>query len=381
MTSSASRLRALRDEMQRQGRKFVDALAALAPWRGDEDALALVQVPGEAEIAALRRRHSQAIAARQSAIVRLADKTGEAERLKAEAAAAARATELIGDESAADLRAAREAAWSGHRAALSAETADAFEAAMRRDDAAGAARLANARELAARRERIVKLAGVEAECARAGADLDAAERALHALDHEIAALMPAAPPKGRDPLSFLDAWRARREEAMAIVAALRESKEAARRANEDALRACRALSGALKEAGVAHAAEGSLETLIEAAETAIAEQAKGESLRQKARDRRADVVRAEGRLKAALEEDARWRRDWRGACAGSWLGEVEAEPPLNAARQALKALEDLRAALRDCAELDHRIAAMEHDKQLFAANADEIGQLLGVDER
>ncbi len=376
---SASRLRALRDEMQRQGRKFADALAALAPWRGDEDALALVPAPGEAEIAALRQRVSLTIAARQSAIDRFADKSGEAERLKAEAAAAARATELIGDDAAADLRAAREVAWSAHRAALGVATADAFEAAMRRDDDAGAARLANARELAARRERIVKLAGVEAECARARADLDAAERACHALDHEIAALMPAALPKGRDPLSFLDAWRSRREEAMAIVAAHRDSKDAARRANDGALRACRALSEALKAAGVPHAAEGALEALIEAAEAAIAEQAKGESLRQKARDRRADVIRAEGRLKAALEEDARWRCDWRGACAGSWLGDAEAEPPLNAVRQALKALEDLRAALRDCAELDHRIAAMEHDKQRFAANVDEIGQLLGIE--
>ena len=50
-------------------------------------------------------------------------------------------------------------------------------------------------------------------------------------------------------------------------------------------------------------------------------------------------------------------------------------------RQALKALEDLRAALKDCAELDHRIAAMEHDKQLFAANVGEIGQALGIAER
>ncbi len=376
---SASRLAALRDEMQRQGRKFRDALAALAPWRGDEDALALVAVPGEAEIATLRQRLSQAMAARQSAVDRLADKTGEAERLKAEAAAAARATELIGDDAAADLRAAREVAWSGHRAALSDATADAFEAAMRRDDEAGAARLANARELAARRERTVKLAGVEAECARARADLDAAERACRALDHEIAALMPAAPPKGRDPLSFLDAWRTRRDEAMAIVAAHRESKEAARRANEDALRACRALSDALNAAGAPHAAEGALDALIESAEAAIADEAKIDSLRQKARDRRADVLRAEGRLKGALEEDGRWRRDWRGACAGSWLGEAEAEPPLNAVRQAFKALEDLRAALKHCAELHHRIGAMEHDKQLFAAKAGEIGQALGIE--
>ncbi len=252
---------------------------------------------------------------------------------------------------------------------------------MRRDDEAGAIRLANARELATGRERAVKLAGVEAECARATADLDTAETTLQALDHEIAALMPAPPPKGRDPLSFLDAWRARREEAMAIIAMHRESKEAARRANEGAMRACRTLSDALRAAGAPHAAEGALEPLIEAAEAAIAEQEKAESLHQKARDRRAEVVRAEGRLKGALDDDARWRGAWREACAGSWLGDAEAEPPLNAVRQAQKALEDLRAALKDCAELDHRITAMEHDKQLFTANVGEIGQALGIDER
>ena len=86
---------------------------------------------------------------------------------------------------------------------------------MRRDDAAGGARLAGARELAAARERAIKVAGVEAECARARADLAAADKALVAIDHEIAALMPAAPPAGRDPLSFLDAWRAKRDEALA----------------------------------------------------------------------------------------------------------------------------------------------------------------------
>jgi uncharacterized protein YhaN len=378
---ATSRLRTLREEMQRQGRKFADVLTALAPWRGDPEALALVSVPGEAEIAALRQRRSQTNAGRQSAVDRLADKMGEAERLRAEAAAAARAVELCGDDVAANLRTEREAAWSAHRVALNASSADAFEVSMRRDDEAGAIRLANARELAARREQAVKLAGLEAECGRAAADLDAAEKSLHALDHEITALMPAPPPRGRDPLSFLDAWRARREEAMAIIAMHRESKEAARRANDGALRACRALSDALRAVGAQHAAEGALEALIEDAEAAIAEYEKVESLRQKARDRRVDVVRAEGRLKGALEEDARWRGAWRVACAGSWLSDAEPEPPLSAVRQALKALEDLRAALRDCAELNHRIAAMEHDKRLFAANVGEIGQALGLDER
>ena len=114
----------------------------------------------------------------RSHVDRLAGKTAEAERLGAETAVAARAIEFVGDGVAADLRLARDAAWSHHRALLSDSSAAAFEAAMRRDDAAGAVRLANARELAAQRERAVKLAGVEAECARARADLDAAERAL-----------------------------------------------------------------------------------------------------------------------------------------------------------------------------------------------------------
>ena len=97
----------------------------------------------------------------------MAAKTREAERLRVEAAAATRGADLLGDEAAAEIRSARDAAWSAHRAALDRTSADAFEAAMRRDDAAGAARLAGARELAALRERAIKLAGVEAERAHA----------------------------------------------------------------------------------------------------------------------------------------------------------------------------------------------------------------------
>src|ERR1700737_426195 len=79
--------------------------------------------------------------------------------------------------------------------------------------------------------------------------------------------------------------------------------------------------------------------------------------------------------------DARWRSAWRKACPSSWLGEAEADPPLNAVRQTLKALDELRAALKDCAELDHRIGAMERDKGLFAAEVAEIGEALGIEGR
>ncbi len=375
---SAARLRAMRADMDKDARKLKAAMAALAPWSGDPEALALIAVPSEAEIAALRGRLVQMQSAHQQHALALAEKTREAERLKAEAAVAALA-DVVGDDVAAELRSAREAAWSSHRSTLSLTTADAFEAAMRRDDAAGAARIANARELAGARERAIKLAGVEAECARVKSDLDAADNSLRALVREIAAAMPAPPPAGREPLAFLDAWRMRRDEALGVIAALRETKEAMRRVYDVGERTREGLTGALRGASILHDPDADMEVLIDTAERAVAEEAKLESLRQKARERRADAARAETKLKAAADEDARWRAAWREACAASWLGENEAEPALNAVRQAVKALDELRVALKDCVELDHRIDAMERDRRLFAAEIVGVAKALGLD--
>ncbi len=374
---SAPRLRAARDEAVKRTRKLADALAALQPWTGGPEALARVSVAGEAETAALRERLSQARERRQHHVDRLAAKTAEAERLKAEAAAAP-AIDFVGDDIAADLRAARDAAWSSHRGELSPVSADLFEVAMRRDDAAGAARLANARELAAARERAMTLAGVEAECARVKSDLDEAERALNGLAHEIIALAPATPPPARDPLAFIDAWRARRDETLAVVEGLRETEDDVRRFGEGAERARRALGDGLRAAGVAHDADGSLALLIEAAEAAVGGAAKADALRQKVKERRAEVRRAEAMLQKAQNDETRWEDAWRAACAGSWLGEGEGPPAVGEMRQTLKALDELRAMLKECAELEHRIDAMERDRRLFAEEVAKAGAALGV---
>jgi uncharacterized protein YhaN len=377
---SASRLRVARDEEGRRARKLVEALAALKPWAGEPEALARVSVPGEAETAALRERLSHSRARRQQHVDQLAAKTAEAERLKAEASAAASATDFVGDDVAGDLRAAREAAWSTHRGALTLASADTFEAAMRRDDAAGATRLANARELAVARERAMTLAGIEAECVRAKADLDEADRALIGLAHEIAALAPATPPAGRDTLAFLDAWRARRDETLALAEDLRETEDSVRRLGEDAERVRRTLSDGLLAASVAHDADASLDLLIEAAEAAVGEAAKAEALRQKVKDRRADVRRAEAKFETAQQDETRWQDAWRGACAGSWLAEAEPPPAVGEMRQTLKALDELRATLKACAELEHRIGAMERDRRIFAEEVAKAGAALGFAE-
>jgi uncharacterized protein YhaN len=367
---STGRLRAARDDIVTTTRKLKEAFAALAPWRGDAEALARIIVADEAQTAELRRRAAQSEALRRQALDLLAAKTREAERLKVEAGAAVRAADLLGDEDAAEIRSARDAAWAAHRATLDQTSADAFEAAMRRDDAAGAARLVGARELAALRERAIQLAGLEVEREHARADLEAADKAVAALELEIAAIAPIASPQGRDALGFIDAWRAKRNEALTLVDALRRVEDAERRANDEGERTRERLSAAMRATGVVADQNSHLEALIEAAETALSAGAQFSALRQKAEERRAEVSRAEAKLGIAKEADAHWLRAWRKTCAGTWLGETEGEPALGAVKQSLKALDELRTTLGACAELEDRIVKMERDKLLFA---DEVG--------
>ena len=86
-------------------------------------------------------------------------------------------------------------------------------------------------------------------------------------------------------------------------------------------------------------------------------------LREEARKRRADCVRAEDKLNRALGDDARWREAWARAIGGCWLGGGGGEPSPAAVRAALRAVDELGVALKDCAELEHRIVAMERDRR------------------
>jgi uncharacterized protein YhaN len=376
---SLAALRAARDDIDKGTRNLKQAFAALAPWRGNAEALALAAAPGEAETAELRRRTAESNALRRQALEVLTARTREAERLKAEAAAAISAADLLNDETAAEIRAARDAAWLAHRAALDRASADMFEAAMRRDDAAGVARMAGARELAALRERASKLAGVEAERALARADVEAADKAIVALEREIISIAPAPPPEARDALAFIDAWRAKRSEALTLVGALRASEDALRRAEEEGERMRERLSAALSAAGVAEGG-GSLEAMIETAEAALGEQAKLAALRRQAEERRAEAARADAKLKNAKDADANWRKAWREACAGTWLGETDVEPALGAVKQSIKALDELRSTLSVCSELEDRIAKMERDKRLFVGEVDAVAAALNLED-
>ncbi len=115
------------------------ALAALTPWRGDDTALAALTLPDRGTLQELARTLSEATQQRQNASATLALRRDELEQQQA-------ALDALGPsdmsrttpEQAAQIRARREAAWAAHLQVLNADTADAFEQAMRLDDQATA---------------------------------------------------------------------------------------------------------------------------------------------------------------------------------------------------------------------------------------------------
>ena len=125
---SPPRLRSAREEAVKTKRKLAEALAALKPWTGGPETLAAVVVPGPAETTAIRDRLAGLRARRQTLADGAAQKAAEAGRLKAEAAAAARAADLVGDDAAARLAGrSRRRLGAPIAPGLRPPTADAFE--------------------------------------------------------------------------------------------------------------------------------------------------------------------------------------------------------------------------------------------------------------
>ena len=136
---SAARLRAARDEIDTTTRKLKEAFAALAPWRGNAEALALAAVPDEAETAELRRR----VAKSRRFAEQASDLSGGQDSRSGTAAGRSggrRRARRICSATRLRPRFARRAMRRGWRIARASigRAPTLFEAAMRRDDAAGA---------------------------------------------------------------------------------------------------------------------------------------------------------------------------------------------------------------------------------------------------
>lgn len=386
--------RGARDRWQAQ-------LARLAPWRGEGNELAGLVLPDIEQVLQWRQdiaAAQQAQAQGREASARLTD---EMARLHA-GLRAVTDTGAVTLEIAAEIRAAREALWSGHRACLTEQTAEAFEAAMRRDDQVTAA-LAQAQAAArGRAEAQSRLALVEIEMARAEETADAAAERIAAVRRALAAQLPEGLEPDTSPDAFAD-WLRRREAALEAWEALQSAErelagaEALRRTSRDALAAALHSAGQAgqwqagqsqvgqSQAGQGQAGQG--QTVLADAPLALLV-AQAHVLQKRARDMAAlvqaqeeaaaDLARrraAETRAETAMQ---RWQAEWREACARVAL--YDNPPDVPAMGEALDLLQALDRVWTEWRGLQDRIAKMQDNRAAFAGAVAGLASELGLPE-
>lgn len=276
----------------------------------------------------------------------------------------------VSDAALIDARRARDAAWVLHRAALDADTADAFEAVLHADDAArrmhadgttireqvrqAAGVIVEAEERVRRRQGALDVACRDADAARARAMPLAA--ALGLAPDAIAAMRPR-----------LLALRDARHAALDAGEAERRA-EAAESAFDEAMMRLRAALGtdATDDPDLIDAAAQAREGTLQAARRA----------HDSWRDAVAEVERRDGALArkdAALE---RAGEAVRAIIAGSPLAGQDAE----SVERMLPALKTIAMRAGDVAASRRRVGMMREARDTFEAAAERLRALLGSDE-
>ena len=339
------------------------ALAALAPWRGDGAQLAALDLPGADTLRALDETQRATRTAQRDAQAECDRLAAQAAQLRAGVADAARLT----PEQAADLRAARDAAWQAHKAALTLASAQEFERAMQADDRIRATQIEQARLS----ERLAQIARTDAALEQAQAQRDTAEAAVAQMDARVAALWErlGIAPQARSLADFTD-WRARRDVALGAQRAV-----AVAQGDKDA--ALARLTNAQTTLGSALSALGrdlpgaDFATLLAEAEIVLQ---MAERLRLHA-ERQRDLVQREAEIAAAQQARADWQAEWDALCAACWIGLPA--PDVGAMRDILRALADLAALTPQAREMTHRIASIDADIAGFDDDLCKIASQLG----
>lgn len=349
-------------------------LARLLPWRGDGAALMGLVLPDPAQVQGWRQALAEAQQAQDRAAAEVARATDEAALITAKMKAEVTAGQVT-LEDAARIRAARESHWAAHRAALSAETAEAFEGALRHDDQVMAA-LARAQSVALHRaEAEARLAALETDRARHEVEGAAAAARMAAVRDELARALPEGLYPATAPEALED-WMRRREVALeayaAWQAATRDLAAAVRRqvAARDALAAGLAASGQ-------DVADGAPLAVLAAQARVLLERAQGRAALVEAREAAASDLRrrqeAMARAQAAMQG---WRDAWQGACARLPLGVDGADVTLMGG--VLDLLQGVEQGWRDLRGLHDRIGKMQANRAAYEEAVSALAGRLGL---
>ena len=348
------------------------AMRQLAPWISEPEELAGVDVPEDYQLRALKVQAEAADKALADTARRLRELNAELRRIEARLEAL-KMTGAIDDQSAREVRSARDAAWARHLEALDRTTAEAFETAMRRDDVLSAERLSRASEIAELRQ-------LEQQRAERAADVESLQ--VHLTDERekadaVAAKLIAFLPDGIDRPETLpelaglaESWAVRLETAIAALDARHQAERLRDGVASQLAALIRDVAAALAKVGIAADDDATLPQLIELGNRQLARQrALAESW--------PELKERERALEKAGKAMGEWEAAWRAALAETWFaGKADA---VTAVRAILDTLADLPAILNECDQLSQRIDTMERDRHLFAVEVAALYGELGID--
>ncbi|MCO5071749.1 MAG: AAA family ATPase [Rhizobiaceae bacterium] len=379
----AAEIRLAKRDLPERQRAFDDAMNHLHPLAGDGQHLQRIAPPRadrreawKAALAALDMRRSQIVSRQSELASRLSEE-------KARIAALHEAAGEIGDEEAATALSERDEAWAKHLSSLDRETALHFEDRMRRTDTIANARLGHAKQLEELRSLTSSQAVISANLDLQGELLRGIDAELNALRGEIRNETPSEIELAETAslavwLSRIDRWADAQAAALEAWNALRRTKDEIENATQRIEAEQISLTAALRDIGMA--VDGlSLAALVQAAENALAQNATLQSKRTDAEGRlnelEASFAQRSRARDAALARSQEWQDSWVSALAGTWF--ADRHDSVGAVRELLDAITTLPEALREQDEMQHRIDAMEADREAFANMVGQVHMALG----
>ena len=377
----ATRHRLAGRSRQDQLDKLAEHMHTLSPWTGKANELYDLSAPDADDI----ERWKSSVAEAEKCVERHEDEIerllADQRRLTAEIAAASQVVGVVSDREAANIRAAREDAWAGHKRTLDTASAEAFEVSLRHDDIVTDSRIGNAAEVANLNQVSKLLASVNADLGAARDGRNAASMELEGIQGEIAAAIREMAPALSENwgLPKLETWLERRNKALESLAAVKKADHDVREAEQDGEKIRRKLIDAAKATSIAFEADASADTLIFLLQTVIDRETELRALRSEVADRNRGVDARDRRVRRAKETEQAWNESWARLCTNCWLGEDGSIPTVPAIREVLKALDGLGPLIEKRVSLADRIQKMESDQRRFSTEVEALAKVLEMD--
>jgi uncharacterized protein YhaN len=375
------RQQAAAKEIERLEAMLSDKLYALRPFEGALEDLAALAVPAPGVVDAWRTEEAALAERRLRLDDRIADEGERQAGDEARLAALSANSGAIDDATASELRRRRDLAWQMHRSCLDDASATAFEVILKEDDAAAALRLAQAERVAEMRSLALAVSERRARLRMLEEQRRAVVEGREQLNATIGAAASACGLPSVIMLPQLEAWLATRAVALELRADLRTAlRERDKAAQEEKAAVC-ALREQLVRFSVSDTLPDRLDALLSVAEHFVSRAQAASAARIAAAARLERTTEAlesrEAALAAGETAMAAWCGEWHDALAGTWLARRIERPLPQEMGPVLAVLQDFDKLMQRKGELDHRIAGMRRDQQVFAEAVASLGAQLG----